>query len=149
VTRSPRTTSAAVQDRNRPRARALLGCLLTSALVAAAYVAGVVVPYLVDDLHHVPLAELTSGAHDPKDLWPATGGTAGALLHDLGSLTAVLGCVPLLVAGSVAALAVPGAVRDRSRRRTVLAAVTLGLVLVTLAVTISPLGRALLTWKLD
>lgn len=36
----------------------------------AMFGAGVLLPYFGNDLHRLPLAELTSGAHDPKDLWP-------------------------------------------------------------------------------
>lgn len=34
------------------------------------YCVGVLLPYYVNDLHRLPLAEVAGGAHDPKDLWP-------------------------------------------------------------------------------
>ncbi len=127
----------------------LLACALTSSLVAAGYVSGVLLPYVVNDLHHLRLSEVSSGAHDPKDLWPATEGTAGALLHAVGVFTALLGWVPLLLAGLGAGMLLRAAVRDRSRVRTLLATTTLVLVVATLATVLSPLGTALAAWKLD
>ena len=48
-------------------------------VIAAAYLAGVVLPYYVNDLDRIPPWELTSGAYDPKDLWPPPS-VAGQLL---------------------------------------------------------------------
>ena len=40
------------------------------AVAAALYGVGMLLPYVVNDLHRLPLAEVASGAHDPKELWP-------------------------------------------------------------------------------
>ena len=37
---------------------------------ALAYGALIVLPYYVNGLNGVPLAEVAGGGHDPKDLWP-------------------------------------------------------------------------------
>ncbi|MCZ2837203.1 hypothetical protein [Modestobacter sp. VKM Ac-2985] len=114
-------------------------------LAVAPYLAGVLVPYYVNDLDAVPLAEVAGGAHDPKDLWPH--GTAGGLVQLAGLLS--LSLTPIgLVAVLVAAL--NGLFR---RRPTPVLAVGLGLVtlgcLAGLAFFLSPLGGALISWRLD
>lgn len=127
------------------RTVALLAAL--AALAMAPYLAGVLVPYHVNDLDDLPLAELTSGAHDPKDLWPH--GTLGGLVQ-LGGLFSLV----LTPTGLVAVLV--GALRGlafRAHRGT--PAVTAGLALVALAclagvaLAFSPLGSALTAWRLD
>ncbi|WP_222193353.1 hypothetical protein [Modestobacter italicus] len=118
-----------------------------AALAMAPYLAGVLVPYYVNDLDALPLAELTSGAHDPKDLWPQ-GPLSG--LVQLGGLLS-LALTPM---GLVAVLA--GTLhRVASRGHLDAPAVMVGLLLVALAclaglvLVFSPLGGALATWRLD
>ena len=50
-------------------------------------------PYYVNGLHHLPLSEVASGLHDPKDLWPQ--GTIGGPVQAAGYLS--LGVAPLLL----------------------------------------------------
>jgi hypothetical protein len=60
---------------------------LTAALALAVFV---VLPFYANGLQHLPLEEVSGGAHDPKDLWPVTGGSALAGLFRLaGMLTLV------------------------------------------------------------
>lgn len=127
----------------RGRRVALLAAI--AVLVVAPYLAGVLVPYYVNDLDAVPLAEVAGGAHDPKDLWPE--GTVGGLAQLAGLLSLSLtpiGLVTVLVA------ALHGLFR---RRPTPVLAVGLGLValgcLAGLAFFLSPLGSALISWRLD
>ena len=117
-----------------------------AALSLAPYLAGVLVPYYVNDLDALPLAEVASGRHDPKDLWPH--GTVGGLAQLAGFSSLVLTPLGLLatLAGCVHGLL------PRAARRTPV--VTAGLVLVTLVclaglgLVLSPLGGALATWRL-
>ena len=54
-----------------------LGAVCLSVLMVAllaTYGFGVLLPYFVNGLHHLPLVEVASGAHDPKDMWPNTAG---------------------------------------------------------------------------
>jgi hypothetical protein len=53
--------------------------------IVLAFVAGVVLPYYVNDLDRLPLAEVAGGRHDPKELWPETAGRWGHLLHSVGA----------------------------------------------------------------
>ncbi|MGY1855995.1 hypothetical protein [Modestobacter sp. SYSU DS0290] len=145
--------STAVQetDTTTPRpARGRTVALLAAGtgLALAPWLAGVLVPYYVNDLDALPLAELTSGAHDPKDLWPR--GTLGGLVQAGGLFSLLLtpmGLLLVLLAGALPRLG------SRARRGT--PGVTVGLVLVTLACLAglaavwSPLGMALMTWRLD
>lgn len=120
---------------------------LCTVVVLAPYLAGVLVPYYVNDLDAVPLAEVASGMHDPKDLWPQ--GLVGGLTQLAGFLSIALTPIGLL---AVSAVALPG-FTSRSRRGT--PAVTAGHVLVTalclaaLALFFSPLGNALAAWRMD
>ncbi|MGY1730123.1 hypothetical protein ACI798_01285 [Geodermatophilus sp. SYSU D01045] len=73
------------------------GAVRTGAVALAAalvHVLGVVVPFVANSLHHLPLAEVAGGSHDPEDLWPATvpviGGTA------LAHAAVARGCVAVL-----------------------------------------------------
>ena len=111
------------------------------------YLAGVLVPYYVNDLDSLPLAEVASGRHDPKDLWPR--GVVGGFVQLAGFFS--LAVTPL---GLVATLAgCVHALRARARRRA--RASTAALVLVALVcvdgltLVFSPLGSALATWRLD
>lgn len=117
-------------------------------VASVALAASVVVPYVVNDLHRLPLAEVASGAHDPKDMWPQ--GAAGGLLQLAGLLAVVL----VLPAAALGA-ALSGAVVLRYARqpRDVLGAAA-GVLLLLPAVAVfvgylSPLGSALVVWRLD
>jgi hypothetical protein len=114
-------------------------------LAVLPYLAGVLAPYYANDLDELSLAEVASGRHDPKELWPQ--GVVGGWVQVAGFLSLALTPLGVLVAlsGAVAAL-----VRHRPRP-----AVALGLVavaagcLAVLAFSATPLGGALATWRLD
>ena len=139
----------------RPRTWRSVALLAGWTLLAAApFVVGLVVPYYGNGLAELPLAELTSGAHDPKDLpWPT--GLLGGVVHGAAGLA--LAFTPLALIG-MAAISGTAAVQEwitlpvgRRARRSVaagLVAVTvLGLGLLSLLAT--PTASALLTWRLD
>ncbi|MEJ5887382.1 hypothetical protein WDZ16_02800 [Pseudokineococcus marinus] len=114
----------------------------------AALAASVLVPYFVNDLHELPLAEVASGAHDPKDMWPP--GAAGGLLQ-LAGLLAVVAVLPGAAIGAALSVAV---VLTHARRTRSLRGVAVGVVLLLLSAALlagyaSPLGAALATWRLD
>lgn len=118
-----------------------------TALSLAPYLAGVLLPYYVNDLDALPLAEVSSGRHDPKDLWPQ--GPVGGLAQLAGFFSLAL--TPM---GLVATLAGCGyALRPRTPRRTPAATASVVLVALVclggLAFFLSPLGGALTTWRLD
>ena len=109
--------------------------------------AGVLLPYYVNDLHRLPLAELTSGAHDPKDLWPQSGvvqlaGFASLALLPMAALTG------LGLGGLALALLCQ---RPGSQRVPKALAVLLVMVvsLAALLLQSSDTGAALTTWRLD
>ena len=123
-------------------------------LAAAPFVVGILVPYYGNGLDQLPPAELTSGAHDPKELpWPT--GFLGGLVHAAAGLA--LAFTPLALIG-MAAISGTAAVQEwvtfpveHRARRTVaagLVAVTvLALGLVSLLAT--PTASLLVTWRLD
>ena len=135
----------------QPSARVAALWLCALVAIMAVWVAGVLVPYYVNDLDRLPLDELSSGAYDPKDRWPYAGGSSPA-----GSLRSVLlpvslPLVPLLGLGS----AVAGAAILMRRRESLTAAArrltvaALVLAIIMVAVSLSPFGLALRTWALD
>ena len=131
------------------RSVAVLGVVALLGLVP--YAVGVLLPYLVDELHRFPLAEVAGGAHDPKDLWPQ-GPLAGPV--QLVGLAAVL-LAPLVLAGVVlrgVVLLLDGR-RHRAHRPGPVVLVALSAVVaasaVVLAAMLSPLGLALASWRLD
>jgi uncharacterized membrane protein YjgN (DUF898 family) len=119
--------------------------------LATIWVLGVLVPYFVNDLDRLPLADLASGAHDPKDMWPySDGNRTVSLLRALVLLLAI----PLLPLLALASVVVGAAILTRQRgsltttaRRATQAVVALALIVMTL--TLSPLGLALGRWALD
>ncbi|KGH47243.1 hypothetical protein IN07_07525 [Modestobacter caceresii] len=138
------TVSAPPRPVGRRRVALLAG---STVLAVAPYLAGILVPYYVNDLDVLPLAEVSSGAYDPKDLWPQ-GPLAG--LTQLAGLLAIsltpLGLLAVLTA-ALTGLA--------PRRRRSAPVVTAGLALVALsclaalAFYFSPMGAALMSWRLD
>jgi hypothetical protein len=121
------------------------------ALTLASYVSFVVVPYVVNDLHLLPLAEVSSGRHDPKDLWPATIPYIGGWLHLFGVLSAVF--APMVLVGAL--LGSGAAAVFAVRREPPVWGVATGYVLVALscvaglAFALGPTSQDLLTWQMD
>ncbi len=119
-------------------------------VLTAAYVAGFVVPYYVNDLDALPLAEVSTGLHDPKDLWPYVGGGAGWVLVRLAAMLSVL-VVPLAVLG-LAGHGIWGAVSASTTRRRARWTVAVASGAVALGIVgwfVSPLGTAITLWALD
>jgi hypothetical protein len=123
--------------------------LSTAVLTASAWLAGVLLPYFVNDLDSLPMSEVTSGAHDPKELWPVTEGPVGALVHLAGVLAGMGGSI---VVGMVAAwtawsLAGRWSLISVRLRLVYLAAFTVSVTILVLLVT--PFAQDLLVWSLD
>jgi hypothetical protein len=53
----------------------------------AAYVALIIVPFLVNDLHNEPESQVGGGWFDPKSLWPANTEPFGPLFTTVATLT--------------------------------------------------------------
>lgn len=118
------------------------------AATAALFAGSVVVPYYVNDLDALPLAEVAGGAHDPKDLWPQ--GAAGGWVQ-LAAFLAI-GVTPLtaLVGAALSgALVLRRLRRGGAARVLVVSALVLALSLTVLVVCFSPFGTALVTWRMD
>jgi hypothetical protein len=118
-------------------------------LVTVPYLAGVLLPYYVNGLHELPLAEVASGRHDPKDLWPQ--GFVGGLVQ-LGGFFG-LALTPILLAfiavGS-AALGIAGLVTGELRRTAAAASVVLAVACAAgLAWFLGDTAAALTTWRMD
>jgi uncharacterized membrane protein len=126
------------------RTRLLVGLAVLS---LAPYVVGVLMPFYVNGLGGVPLADVSGGAHDPKDLWPH--GPIGGLVQLAGLLSLAITPVGLVatLAGCVHA-AITRAGEGRTRPRTGPALLVL-LCVAALVLFFSPLGNALVSWRLD
>ncbi len=142
-------TSVATRD---PVAGWRLLAVLAGALLVplAMYVAGVLLPYYVNDLHRLTLAEVTSGAHDPKDLWP--GGVLGGAVQLGGVFSLAFLPIAALSGIGVGLLSLVLHWRGPAPLR---AGLSLGFVAVVAAsvavllLLLSPTGAALLQWRLD
>ncbi|TFV78164.1 hypothetical protein E4P39_02670 [Blastococcus sp. CT_GayMR19] len=129
--------------------------VLVAWLVAcvAPFVVGLVIPYYVNGLDALPLAELTSGAHDPKDLWPQGSGRGWVDLA--AGLSLSLAPLGVMAVGGLSALAVVQefGTFPQSRRAARPVAVALLLVALTVAALLiwsaTPMASALVSWRLD
>lgn len=113
-----------------------------------AYAAGVLLPYFVNGLHHLPLAEVTSGLHDPKDMWPCTL-PLGGWAHLAGVMSTAFTPVTFVF---VLTAGLWGAVVTLRRGAWTVAAAHLLVVLACvagLAWFLGPVAQALATWQLD
>lgn len=124
--------------------------LLAVALLALLWLAGVLVPYYVNDLDRLSADELTSGAWDPGQLWPATTGTVGQTVQAAGAFVGW----PLMYVvhigsalGSGYLLKQEWSGSSRGERALLAALATLSVALTGLL--LSPFGISLSTWALD
>lgn len=119
-------------------------------LLALLWIAGVLVPYYVNDLDQLSTDELISGAWDPAQLWPASTGTAGQTVQAAGAMVGW----PLMYAVHIASALGSGCLLRRewsesSRgERAVLATLAVLSIALT-ALLLSPFGISLSTWALD
>jgi hypothetical protein len=100
-------------------------------------------------LHELPLAEVASGRHDPKDLWPQ--GFVGGLIQLGGFLGLALTPLGLVfVGGTSAALGIHGLLSRGLPRAAAAALVVLAVACaVGLAWFLGDTSQALTTWRLD
>lgn len=124
--------------------------LAAVALLALLWVAGVLVPYYVNDLDRLSGDELTSGAHDPAQLWPATTGTVGQTVRSAGALVGW----PLMYVVHIASALGSGHLLEQewsgsSRGERALLATLAVLSVALTALLLSPFGLSLSAWALD
>ncbi|MGY1778745.1 hypothetical protein [Geodermatophilus sp. SYSU D01036] len=123
-----------------------LGAVALGAVLV--HVLGVVVPYVVNGLHHLPLAEVAAGYHDPEDLWPATVPYVGGWIRLAGVLSMAL--APLTLACVLVACGFGVARTLRSAPRTALAYAAVAVACVAvLAWSLGPTAEALAGWQMD
>lgn len=119
-------------------------------LCAAAYAIFFVWPYYANDLDRLPLAEVASGMHDPKDLWPRKeAGLIGFAFTFGGLLTLTLAPIGAVFAVGWAALNVVLGRPSRDGLTVALSALAGVIGIVTLVWLVSPFASALFTWWLD
>lgn len=125
----------------------LLAVTFTAA-PALLFVASILVPYYVNDLDSLPLAEVASGAHDPMGLWPQ--GAAGGWVQLAAGVAIALTPLGAVIGAGLSATAIArGARRGPDRSLVARAAVVLTLSIAVLATYFSPVGSALVSWRLD
>ena len=126
----------------------VLACVLL--LVAVLYAVGVLLPYFVNDLDRLSLAEVASGAHDPKDLWPQNAWAGPVQVAGLVSVT--FGVLVAVASAALSVLALLVVWRDGEPARlpkTVALVLLVGASLSALGYLLSDTGSALQTWRLD
>ena len=120
------------------------------ALLALLWLAGVLVPYYVNGLDRLSTSELTSGAWDPAQLWPADAGVLGRTVQVAGAFVGwpLMDVVHLpSMLGSAYLLKQEWSTSSRGERALLVALTTLSAALTGLL--LSPFGIALSTWALD
>lgn len=133
--------------------RRLAVLLLVPAVPLAAYAAGVLLPYYVNDLDALSLQEVAGGRHDPKDLWPS-GAWWGPWLRLAGLLSAAGAPIALLLTAAVAAVyALRGSLVSVPRGRSpAMVAALVGVAVVSawgFTWFLGPTAAALAGWSLD
>jgi len=136
-------------QRPGPTPRLLAFVTSVAGLSALPFGLGVLLPYYVNGLDRLPLAEVASGRYDPKDLWPS--GLGGGLLQLMGFLGLVVSPAGV---GFTAALAVIGAVWAAVARPW-RPGIAVGFAVLAVACVVAlvwfagPMGSALVTWRVD
>jgi hypothetical protein len=149
VTSLPQRSGPARQQRLGPTPRLLAFVSGVAGLSALPFAIGVVLPYYVNGLHRLPLAEVASGRYDPKNLWPS--GLGGGLLQLLGLLSLAVSPAGVAFTAALALIGAVWAVFARPSRP----GITVGFFLLAAACVAGlvwfagPMGSALVTWRLD
>ncbi len=142
--------STTFDQRGVPRAAKPARPLVLAIACAAALGIFLVLPYVVNDLARLPLAEVASGQHDPKDLWPYIDSGAAGSAFGLGALlTLALAPVGSAIAAGWAAVNLWRERVSRSPRRIAVSMLALAFGVATIAWLASPMGSALLVWWAD
>jgi hypothetical protein len=128
----------------------LVGWLIAVAVLGTLpYLIGVLLPYYVNGLHLLPLEEVASGRHDPKDLWPQ--GFVGGLAQLAGFLSLALTPLALTFIGlGSAAAGIAGLLTGEIRRTAAAAMIVLTVACALgLAWFLGDTSAALTTWRMD
>jgi hypothetical protein len=141
-------TTTEVHPRTDRNWRLVRWLTAAAVLVTLPYLVGVILPYYVNGLHHLPLEEVASGRHDPKDLWPQ--GFVGGLIQLGGVVGLALAPLGLVCIGAgSAALALHGLLSG-PRRGSAAALLLLGVACALgLAWFLGDTSQALATWRMD
>lgn len=123
--------------------------LALAVVCAAAYATFFVLPYYANDLNRLPLAEVASGMHDPKDLWPRNEAGLGFVFTFGGLLTLALAPFGTIFAVGWAALNVVLGRPSRDGLTVAISALAGTIGIVTLVWLVSPFASALFAWWLD
>ena len=144
--------SAATDDAARTTIewRWIAGLVAAVLVVLVLYGVGVLLPYFVNGLHRLPLEEVASGAHDPKDLWPQNAWAVPVTLAGLAAVAFGLLVALTAIGVGTALLAAlwrrPGP--GRLPKSLTLLVVVAGSVAAALF-QVSETGAALQSWRLD
>ncbi len=114
------------------------------------YGVGVLLPYYVNDLHRLPLAEVASGAHDPKDLWP--GGALGGLPQAAGSFSLALlpfAAVVGICAGGTSLVSLWRRAQPQRVAKSLAVLAVMAASVGALGFLLTATGEALTVWRLD
>lgn len=132
--------------------RSIVGLAAVVVAVLALFCLGVLLPYYVNDLHRMPLADVAGGAHDPAALWPQDD-RVGLAVGMAGLLAVGVGPLVLLAVVVVGAVWLTSLWRrrpepQRASRSLAVVVVMAGAVAAVLFWS-SETGSALAAWRLD
>lgn len=147
-TAAPRWWETAFADLPTPGSMRLwLGAVV---FTAGSWAIGLLLPYYANGLHREPLEAVAGGLHDPSFVWPYISGGPIAVIVSLATLVAIAISLPYL---GLSALAAPAFLFVRRRDLPPTAARPLQAIALlsigTMALALSPLGQALLSWQFD
>jgi hypothetical protein len=113
-----------------------------------AYVVGLVLPYYVNDLDRLPLREVASGGHDPKDLWPV-GTSLEPLWAIARAFVVILGPWAVFLVLVLALIDLVGTWRVATRAKHTALLLVVAVHAALGGFVASPMGQALMRWSLD
>ncbi|RYU11181.1 hypothetical protein [Nocardioides iriomotensis] len=142
-------TSQATALREPPRTVPPWLALAAGVLPLIGFVVFLLVPYYVNDLDRLPLSEVASGLHDPKDLWPRNEPGLARFFDLGGMLTVMFGAViaALGVFASLHGLVAEWRTSGAARKTLWIVGATSAAAMLGLG--LSPVGGALYAWWLD
>jgi hypothetical protein len=109
----------------------------------------ILLPYFYHQLNLLSSDSVSSGLYDPKGYLPFTNDGAGGVMYLLGLVIVVFGLPTVAATGGVLALTLRRHWRQFQQKQRLWGSAAVIAALLTLVITVSPLGRMVIVWFLD
>jgi hypothetical protein len=129
--------------------RALRGMTWTLLTIFMLYCLLILLPYFYHQLNLLSSDSVNSGLYDPKGYLPFTDDVAGGVLYLLGLAIVVFGLPTVAATGGVLTLTLRRHWRQFQQKQRLWGSAAVIAALLTLVITVSPLGRMVIVWFLD